>query len=326
VVLLLDEHEASPFDSAWAAVAAGGGREAATVKDPMAATRVGAASVGMGKPLVRRLSTLKGATTWERLIFVPPGYTSTLFAYVTTDNECPVALRFFQGFRLWFMGRFGRPYAADVAALEDGKLDAPFAAVVGGGAPADYAAVTANSRLGGGDTQLEIHIGYVTRRPFKGKGRVARQVANEKQLMASLERAGLAIQQSSGKQIHIKLSVIDLAGKPLHEQLDIINTMDVMVSMHGAALAYGLLLPPHAGIVEMWPQEGMWRCYEHIAAWAGLSYRRWVNTDPARVKLMPDGGDGTEVDVDTVSAAVAELVVEVIRSKQRAKEEIGARR
>mmetsp|Transcript_20390 Transcript_20390/g.63220 ORF Transcript_20390/g.63220 Transcript_20390/m.63220 type:complete len:100 (-) Transcript_20390:117-416(-) len=99
-----------------------------------------------------------------------------------------------------------------------------------------------------------------------------------------------------------------------------------MVSMHGAALAYGLLLPPHAGIVEMWPQEGMWRCYEHIAAWAGLSYRRWVNTDPARVKLMPDGGDGTEVDVDTVSAAVAELVVEVIRSKQRAKEEIGARR
>jgi hypothetical protein len=51
--------------------------------------------------------------------------------------------------------------------------------------------------------------------------------------------------------------------------------------MHGAAMAWTLLMQPHAAAVELWPKpEGVWRCYEHTAQWAGLLYRRWANPDP----------------------------------------------
>ena len=48
----------------------------------------------------------------------------------------------------------------------------------------------------------------------------------------------------------------------------------VIAGMHGAALAWTLLMGPHAATVELWPQqEGIWRCYEHFSQWAGLLYR-----------------------------------------------------
>lgn len=32
-------------------------------------------------------------------------------------------------------------------------------------------------------------------------------------------------------------------------------------------------MPPGAALLELWPQPGMWRLYEHTAEWAGLLYR-----------------------------------------------------
>lgn len=129
--------------------------------------------------------------------------------------------------------------------------------------------------------------------------------------------------------------------------------------MHGAALTYALLLPPHAALVELWPQvggwggsaaallcrtssscrlwsarkpcdrpstlhclpassppgchpvpwaqaEGIWRCYENAAQWAGALYRRVANADPARHR-QTTSGDVTEVDAAALAAAVREL-------------------
>ena len=48
----------------------------------------------------------------------------------------------------------------------------------------------------------------------------------------------------------------------------------VDAGMHGAALAWTLLMPEHAGMIELWPQEQeIWRCYEHTSHWSGLLYR-----------------------------------------------------
>ena len=44
--------------------------------------------------------------------------------------------------------------------------------------------------------------------------------------------------------------------------------------MHGAALAWSLMMPPGTALLELWPQPNMWRLYEHTAQWAGLHYRR----------------------------------------------------
>ena len=43
--------------------------------------------------------------------------------------------------------------------------------------------------------------------------------------------------------------------------------------MHGAALAWSLVMPPGTALLELWPQPNMWRLYEHTAQWAGLHYR-----------------------------------------------------
>ena len=48
---------------------------------------------------------------------------------------------------------------------------------------------------------------------------------------------------------------------------------DECTGMHGAALAWSLLMPPGTALLELWPEPGMWRLYEHTAQWAGLLYR-----------------------------------------------------
>ncbi len=68
--------------------------------------------------------------------------------------------------------------------------------------------------------------------------------------------------------------------------------------MHGAALSYAALLPPHAAVLELWPKNrDMWRCFEHLSTMAGMLYARWENTDHNRFRV-DDKGDYTRVDVD----------------------------
>lgn len=48
----------------------------------------------------------------------------------------------------------------------------------------------------------------------------------------------------------------------------------IISGMHGAAMAWTLLMPSHAAAVELWPRpDGVWRCYEHTSHWVGLLYR-----------------------------------------------------
>ena len=58
----------------------------------------------------------------------------------------------------------------------------------------------------------------------------------------------------------MEASRLDLSELKLPEQLAVIAGTDVLVAMHGAALAYALLMRPHAAVVELWPQaDGIWR-------------------------------------------------------------------
>ncbi len=42
----------------------------------------------------------------------------------------------------------------------------------------------------------------------------------------------------------------------VEHQLAVVQATDILIGMHGAALAHALLLPPHAALVELWPQVG----------------------------------------------------------------------
>lgn len=239
---------------------AGGGPEAAAAQeDPWART-------SGGRRLAQRVGGLQRPTLFRRLAFVPPGYTSLMFAHLNEDSSCRAPTRLFSGFRRFVLAPYG----------------------LGAG----------NAARGGNPT---VRVRLVSRRPGPGRPRVARQIANEEEILAMLRALGGGNNTAPAEQRSddfaaaaaatgnrrllaeeglpvglppVDAQLVDLAALPLREQLALVADVDVLVGMHGAALAYGALMQPGAALVELWPKaEGVWRCYEHLARWAGVEYR-----------------------------------------------------
>ncbi len=53
--------------------------------------------------------------------------------------------------------------------------------------------------------------------------------------------------------------------------------------------------------------DGIWRCYQNFAQWAGALYRRVANRDPSRHRNTPRG-DVTDVDAAELTQVVQELL------------------
>lgn len=143
-----------------------------------------------------------------------------------------------------------------------------------------------------------VRVVLISRKPYGKKKRVARQIRNEQELFAM-------VQQMQGVQARL----IDLARISLAQQIQLVASgADVLIGMHGAALAWTLMMPPGTALLELWPQSNMWRLYEHTAQWAGLHYRRWVSQDkmPHSVSEPP-----TSVDVQAIAALLKALVAAV---------------
>jgi hypothetical protein len=90
------------------------------------------------------------------------------------------------------------------------------------------------------------------------------------------------------------------------------------VGMHGAALTYALYLPPHAGVLELWPKPAdMWRCFEHISSLAGLVYERWANAAFPAGYRQDEAGDYTTVDVPAASAGLGRVLAQVVERREQ---------
>ena len=176
--------------------------------------------------LVRRAEELPGPVVFQRAAFVPPGYTSLLFAHLYEESSCRQATALFRGFREFVLAPFGLGAAATVLAP---------------GAP--------------------LKVRLVSRRPSKKRRRMARQIANEDALLAMLRQVAATAAAAEPPQ-GVEVSLLDLSELSLAEQLKMVASTDVLIGMHGAALAYSILMAPHAAVVELWPQQdGIWRCY-----------------------------------------------------------------
>lgn len=143
-VVLLDNHRQGPLDGLWAALAAGGGP--AALKEPWKAVGEG------GQRLLRRATELKSPTLMRHVVFVPPGYSSLLFAFLHSDNECPARTSLFRGFRTWVLAGLGL-------------------------SPGPHAEI---------DPAAPLKVLLVSRKPYKGHTKVSRQIGNEGDLVAGL--------------------------------------------------------------------------------------------------------------------------------------------
>lgn len=245
---------------------------------------------------------------FRRAAFVPPGYTSLLFAHLYEDSSCQLPTSLFQGFRQFMLEPFG--LAATVAPGLGGE---------GSAAPPP-----------------PLRVRLVSRKPSRARRKMARQIANEEELMEAMQAAAdkvMAAAASGGEQsgggregqrqgqeqgLRVEVSKLDLGELSLPEQLAVVGETDVLVAMHGAALAYTLLMRPHAAVVELWPQaDGIWRCYEHFSRWGGLLYRRLANADPS-LHVKGPSGDKTTVDTQALGALLRELLPAVQRRRRDA--------
>lgn len=104
-------------------------------------------------------------------------------------------------------------------------------------------------------------------------GSVLRKFANAPELVKALDATPGVTAQA-----------VALETLGLREQLALALETDVLVGMHGAGLVHTMFLPPWAGVVELYPayQSPRLRHFRRLAAWRGLTYRRWRNREAAR--------------------------------------------
>ena len=63
---------------------------------------------------MRRAGNLSAKTLLKDAVFVPPGYSSLMFAHLYEANSCPQAAHLFIGFRTWMHANLGLGSAPSV--------------------------------------------------------------------------------------------------------------------------------------------------------------------------------------------------------------------
>ena len=274
---------------------------------------------------LRRASDMGGAAVrYPHAVFVPPGYTNLLLAAVLWDGDChaPAGSHLFHAFRRFVLRGLGTP--------EDVVTGRAWVAAAGGGVAAATAISGTNSSIttssssgsslpsgGGGGSGSGSGIGplvatFVSRRPYVRHGvdhhAVGRQIDNEEELLAAL-----------GGVAGVSVARLDFAQLEVEEQVAVVARSDVLIGMHGAALTHALYLPPHAGVLELWPKPSdIWRCFEHAATLAGLHYVRWANEAYPAGYRDDEGGDYTTVHAGEVAALLRVVVAAVTDRRAQA--------
>jgi hypothetical protein len=141
-------------------------------------------------------------------VFVPPGYASLLFAHLYEDSSCPLRTTLFAGFRSFLLSAFGLE-GADLWHAEDDVMagDARGAGARAAAAAADNAGARHNAGT-------PVCIRLISRRPGQGKSRMARQIANEAELLAALN----SVASDAGSNVLASVSLVDFA--PMSGGLD----------------------------------------------------------------------------------------------------------
>jgi hypothetical protein len=89
-------------------------------------------------------------------------------------------------------------------------------------------------------------------------------------------------------KLPVKLIVKDFATLSLKEQICLVDLADILVSMHGAALAHVLFMRPGTSLVELFPYAFRKYIYENLASAMGVTYFSWQNDRPSRSRTHLD--------------------------------------
>ncbi|XP_060074228.1 uncharacterized protein LOC132553950 [Ylistrum balloti] len=111
--------------------------------------------------------------------------------------------------------------------------------------------------------------------PRNPSGTIKRKIQNEKELIKHLDT----------KFPGGRLNAVQLDKFSIKDQILIIYNTSVLIGVHGAGLAYTLLLRPGATMLEMFPasyKKMPNNHFQQFAEWGGSWYERWFSKDKSR--------------------------------------------
>lgn len=152
----------------------------------------------------------------------------------------------------------------------------------------------------------KLRLVFISRKPYDNfieHKYMGRQISNEEEVVTMFR--GIP---------NVEPQLVDFATISYTEQIELIVNTDIFVGMHGAALTHLVLLPPWAGVIELWPKtRDMWRCFEHLAEMTGHAYARWELRDQ-RMFHADKQGDYTRVVVNELRD-IAEPMARGVRQR-----------
>ncbi|KAJ3242414.1 hypothetical protein HDU81_003120 [Chytriomyces hyalinus] len=100
-----------------------------------------------------------------------------------------------------------------------------------------------------------------------------RQILNEGEVIAAL------------RKLPIHLSVHKFGGLSLLDQVRIMDSTDIFITMHGAAVTHLLFLNSRAVVIELFPFEFKKVIYQNLAAIVGVKYMYWQNQKESQTRF-----------------------------------------
>ena len=89
------------------------------------------------------------------------------------------------------------------------------------------------------------------------------------------------------------------------DQISLVSQCDILVGMHGAALAYSVFLQPGSGMIELFPfGEGNNWHMKYLAKWSRVHYLKWINTN---ISLENKAEKSTEIPPGVVVNLLSNL-------------------
>jgi Glycosyltransferase 61 len=226
----------------------------------------------------------------RRPIFVPPGYTSMLYAHnkdttAKMTDGCSGPVGFLMDFGNFVRSAlYGAPHHHHVALLK------PVARQHQRNATATATSQHSHAPVLSGQVRVTI----VERRTTAHYSKLNRVITNLDSLATAMRAA------------HPKLliNIVDFARLALPTQVSIVADSHILIGAHGAALAHEFWLMPGSGLLEfMPPEKANWNSFRNMAHWLHLHYRRVA---------LPACAKSCQVDVDAAMKAFDAILFQII--------------
>lgn len=135
----------------------------------------------------------------------------------------------------------------------------------------------------------DIHLAYLSRKGF------LREIRNEDQLLKKISSTVCGTKE----RCELQIEVFDYSTLPFYKQISVARNADILLGMHGAALASGIYLRNTSALIEIGhPTRSSNQHFQNLARFMGLKYRVINGNDFLSDRQIEDISNAVKEEVD----------------------------